>query len=240
MFGASSKSCLFTWKQSSKKSTTTSILSLPYHHFRNDRRENVLQNNCQLHIQRSHNQDSFPPFDGATNFLCQHSRVHSFACRAVHFIVQGAISTDRVHAVIGLDVGRRDYQNVDTVFALFCAKALAVTLESVLGGCIAWSPWDGEESLDAADKNDGSRVPRPHRRENFLGKQDGTEIVGLHHFLLDFRGNLIIEGTDSKSATNHHNVDKSEELERILEMNEFVKHNRNDIFKWFVLFDVHG
>lgn len=39
--------------------------------------------------------------------------------------------------MIGLDVGRRDYQNVDSVFALFCAKALAVALESVLGGCVA-------------------------------------------------------------------------------------------------------
>lgn len=85
--------------------------------------------------------------------------------------------------------------------------------------------------MDAADKNDGSRVPRPHRRENFLGKQDRTEIVGLHHFLLDFGGNLIIEGTDSKSATDYHNVDKPEELERILEMNEFVQYNGNDIFK---------
>ena len=85
--------------------------------------------------------------------------------------------------------------------------------------------------MDAADKNDGSRVPRPHRRENFLGKQDGTEIVGLHHSLLDFGGNLIIKGTDSKSATDHHNVDESKELERILEMNEFVQYNGNDIFK---------
>lgn len=85
--------------------------------------------------------------------------------------------------------------------------------------------------MDAADKDDGSGVPRPHRRENFLGKQDGTDKVGLHHFLLDFGSNLIIEGTDSKSATDHHNVDKAEELERILEMTEFAKHNRNDVFK---------
>ena len=85
--------------------------------------------------------------------------------------------------------------------------------------------------MDAADKNDGSGVLRPHRRENLLGKQDGTEKVGLHHFLLDFGSDFIIEGTDSKSAAHYHNVDTTEELERILEMAEFAKHNGNHVFK---------
>ena len=190
-----------------------------------------MQHNYQLHIKWSDNQYSFPPTDGTTNLLCQYSWVHSFARRTIHFIVQGAISADRVHAVIGLHIGRGDHQNVDSVFALLRTKALAVTLKSVLGGCIARSCWDGEESLDTADENDGSGVPRPHRREDFLDKQDGTEKVRLHHFLLDFGSDFIVESTDSKSATDYHNVDKSEELQRILEMTEFVKHNRNDIFK---------
>lgn len=74
--------------------------SLLFHKEINDRREDVLQHDNCLHVERSHHHVSLSMDNGTSDPNGKLARLHSLLRRLIHWVVARSVSADGIQTVI--------------------------------------------------------------------------------------------------------------------------------------------